>query len=154
MQPISSITLCIFVEDCLSPPDVGRCKTIFKRFYYNSAKQDCLELDYGGCGGNYNNYKTYSDCMAACRHLVVVGPWEPLLFTRFSRLPPLFNEILASIRTALICLPQNIFLKMSFWHADQTEIYSYSWVLPNNCQNWTYCPEIKRHLLWITMSWY
>ena len=51
---------------CKLPADVGYCKAILPRFYYDSVEKQCKTFSYGGCMGNANNFETESECQAAC----------------------------------------------------------------------------------------
>lgn len=52
---------------CHFMPDIGPCKGQFSRYYYDYNKQNCHPFIYGGCRGNRNNFRTYDECMTACR---------------------------------------------------------------------------------------
>ncbi|GBN70970.1 hypothetical protein AVEN_260925-1, partial [Araneus ventricosus] len=51
---------------CKLPMEKGHCKALFIRYYYDANAGACDSFDYGGCGGNANNFKTKSDCEKAC----------------------------------------------------------------------------------------
>ncbi len=51
---------------CYLPPEVGPCDAVIPRWYYDATQQDCLPFDYGGCGGNANNFESYAACITAC----------------------------------------------------------------------------------------
>ncbi|XP_059155172.1 kunitz-like toxin PcKuz1 [Physella acuta] len=51
---------------CTQPKDVGPCDAIIPRWYFNSATHSCEAFDYGGCGGNDNNFLTQTDCLTRC----------------------------------------------------------------------------------------
>ncbi|GFT53006.1 hypothetical protein NPIL_616831 [Nephila pilipes] len=51
---------------CLQPKEVGPCKALFLRYYYNKETGQCEQFTYGGCRGNSNNFVTQEDCEAAC----------------------------------------------------------------------------------------
>ena len=58
------------------PKDVGiNCdeEDSSTRYYYNKQSKTCLPFNYGGCGGNENNFENVYDCHEAC------GGGEPLL---------------------------------------------------------------------------
>jgi len=51
---------------CSQPSDVGSCRGIYKRFYYDPIRQSCEEFEYGGCRGNQNNFLTKDICLSSC----------------------------------------------------------------------------------------
>ncbi|XP_017310669.1 tissue factor pathway inhibitor 2 isoform X1 [Ictalurus punctatus] len=53
-------------EVCLLQVDEGPCLDDVPRFYYNTLTQDCEEFSYGGCEGNFNNFKSYVECRKTC----------------------------------------------------------------------------------------
>ena len=53
-------------SDCLLPPDPGPCSSGVQRYYFESKTSSCLPFNYGGCGGNGNNFLTQSQCSAFC----------------------------------------------------------------------------------------
>lgn len=52
--------------DCASPIDVGPCLASIPRWGYNPATGECERFNYGGCGGNQNNYLSLELCENAC----------------------------------------------------------------------------------------
>ncbi|RCN48841.1 Kunitz/Bovine pancreatic trypsin inhibitor domain protein [Ancylostoma caninum] len=36
------------------------------RYAFRSRGQKCVKMEYGGCGGNDNNFKTEEECRSAC----------------------------------------------------------------------------------------
>ena len=63
---------CVAAEDCPKPdlcnlpPDTGRCRAFFRRFYFNPKSGECEEFIYGGCNGNENNFRTQEECEQTC----------------------------------------------------------------------------------------
>lgn len=51
---------------CSLEADAGSCRGVYKRFFYNAARQSCQEFEYGGCRGNQNNFLTSEICMSSC----------------------------------------------------------------------------------------
>ncbi len=51
---------------CVLAPARGPCRANINRFYFDSASGTCKTFDYGGCGGNGNNFLTKANCMQSC----------------------------------------------------------------------------------------
>ena len=51
---------------CMLPLNNGDCKSMLRRWYYNSDRGLCEVFVYGGCGGNGNRFDSYSECRATC----------------------------------------------------------------------------------------
>ena len=51
---------------CSLPPETGRCKGAFSRYFYNSTAKQCEEFMYGGCYGNSNRFPTKEKCESRC----------------------------------------------------------------------------------------
>lgn len=56
----------IFNELCALKDEQGPCKAIKDRFFFNVDNGRCELFEYGGCGGNANNFKTLEDCEETC----------------------------------------------------------------------------------------
>uniref|UniRef100_A0A8C5REL3 BPTI/Kunitz inhibitor domain-containing protein n=1 Tax=Laticauda laticaudata TaxID=8630 RepID=A0A8C5REL3_LATLA len=54
---------------CSLPPVPGSCFALLKRWYYDSELRQCLEFNYGGCGGNSNNFLTQEGYLPSCKLL-------------------------------------------------------------------------------------
>ncbi|CAL1266706.1 unnamed protein product [Larinioides sclopetarius] len=52
--------------DCQQPKEVGPCRAIMPRFFFNQESRQCEQFNYGGCRGNKNNFKTKEDCESKC----------------------------------------------------------------------------------------
>nr|AXL95648.1 conkunitzin [Conus ermineus] len=51
---------------CQEPQQVGLCRAAFRRWFYNRNSMMCERFIYGGCGGNRNNFQTFSECRDQC----------------------------------------------------------------------------------------
>ena len=51
---------------CEHPIEIGECSGIFQRYAYDSESNECRSFEYGGCGGNGNNFATLAECRSAC----------------------------------------------------------------------------------------
>jgi hypothetical protein len=52
---------------CILAPDVGPCKRLLKRWYWNSTANSCKLFTYGGCEGNLNRFDTKLECTTLCQ---------------------------------------------------------------------------------------
>jgi len=54
---------------CSLQKEVGICRALIPRFFYNDNSSKCEPFNYGGCGGNENNFETLNECKDRCeRH--------------------------------------------------------------------------------------
>ncbi|XP_061429772.1 carboxypeptidase inhibitor SmCI-like isoform X1 [Lethenteron reissneri] len=53
-------------ELCLAPPEVGLCRALIPKWYYDAAASECRSFSYGGCGGNDNKFSTQLECEEQC----------------------------------------------------------------------------------------
>ncbi|XP_055949174.1 zonadhesin-like isoform X5 [Argiope bruennichi] len=51
---------------CMQPKEVGPCRALFQRFFYNQQTGQCEAFTYGGCKGNKNNFEKKEDCEMTC----------------------------------------------------------------------------------------
>lgn len=58
--------LFIFNELCAFKDEPGPCKAIKERFFFNVDSGHCELFEYGGCGGNANNFLTLEACEETC----------------------------------------------------------------------------------------
>ncbi|XP_041857397.1 tissue factor pathway inhibitor a isoform X2 [Melanotaenia boesemani] len=56
----------IFNELCALKADVGPCKAIKHRFFFDVDSGQCEPFEYGGCRGNENNFETLEMCQETC----------------------------------------------------------------------------------------
>eukprot|EP01025_Chloroclados_australasicus_P034584 TRINITY_DN3533_c0_g1_i1.p1 TRINITY_DN3533_c0_g1~~TRINITY_DN3533_c0_g1_i1.p1 ORF type:complete len:555 (+),score=65.17 TRINITY_DN3533_c0_g1_i1:211-1875(+) len=68
LVPTPELELQVFdlPERCKLPKARGICEGAILSWYYDVNKQKCVDFDYGGCGGNDNNFRTLQACEAAC----------------------------------------------------------------------------------------
>ncbi|XP_055343468.1 papilin-like [Paramacrobiotus metropolitanus] len=52
---------------CQQAPDSGPCPGNVQRFFYDTTVGFCKAFSYGGCGGNFNNFRSAAECDMACR---------------------------------------------------------------------------------------
>ena len=57
---------CIYVDPCELSKDIGNCRDLQTKVYYDVTKQQCLAFVYTGCGGNINNFNNFVDCSTKC----------------------------------------------------------------------------------------
>lgn len=53
--------------ECAEPKVVGMCRAAHPRFYFDSTTKTCEPFNYGGCGGNKNNFLSKQACEKACK---------------------------------------------------------------------------------------
>ncbi|KAI3356527.1 hypothetical protein L3Q82_017733, partial [Scortum barcoo] len=58
--------LFIFNELCALKDEPGPCKAIKDRYFFNVDTGRCEVFEYGGCGGNANNFETLEACEGMC----------------------------------------------------------------------------------------
>lgn len=51
---------------CKMKLNEGDCNEKISRWYFNQDKQSCLEFNYSGCNGNFNNFGTKAECEKNC----------------------------------------------------------------------------------------
>ncbi|KAM4731123.1 tissue factor pathway inhibitor a [Anableps anableps] len=56
----------IFNELCALKDESGPCKAIKDRYFFNVNLGSCELFEYGGCGGNANNFETLEECEESC----------------------------------------------------------------------------------------
>ncbi|CAH6776817.1 Spint3 [Phodopus roborovskii] len=52
---------------CSLPMQIGECRALLLRWYYNTKSGKCVRFNFGGCGGNENNFLSRDQCRLACR---------------------------------------------------------------------------------------
>ena len=60
-------------EICNLPEDGGRCRALLERYRFNPETNKCEIFQYGGCGGNKNNFediKDWDDVPFVCFRLI------------------------------------------------------------------------------------
>nr|AAU06551.1 tissue factor pathway inhibitor [Culicoides sonorensis] len=62
------------LKKCFLKPDEGVGRAILKAFYYNPKNRRCEEFEYGGLGGNENNFETMEKCEEECKNRIRVKP--------------------------------------------------------------------------------
>lgn len=53
-------------QHCFLPSEVGDCRALVRRYFYNSQEGLCELFGYGGCGGNQNNFVSIEECEQHC----------------------------------------------------------------------------------------
>ncbi|CAI5656754.1 unnamed protein product [Oreochromis niloticus] len=56
----------IFSELCALKDEPGPCRAIKDRYFFNVDSGRCELFEYGGCGGNQNNFETLEECEETC----------------------------------------------------------------------------------------
>lgn len=55
------------IPTCEQPQEVGPCDAVIPRWYFNQDTEQCEAFNYGGCGGNDNNFETVEKCERQCQ---------------------------------------------------------------------------------------
>jgi hypothetical protein len=56
---------CITSERCSMEPEVGPCKALIQRFYFDKSEKKCKVFMWGGCDGVVP-FNTMEECEAGC----------------------------------------------------------------------------------------
>ena len=59
-------TKCVKVSKCEQNFDIGPCRALVSRYFFNKQTKNCELFMYGGCDGNENNFENYDLCMKTC----------------------------------------------------------------------------------------
>ncbi|XP_041353663.1 papilin-like isoform X2 [Gigantopelta aegis] len=51
---------------CMETKKTGNCYALIPRWFYNHLEGKCQQFQYGGCGGNSNNFESQSQCEETC----------------------------------------------------------------------------------------
>ncbi|XP_062846755.1 tissue factor pathway inhibitor 2 [Trichomycterus rosablanca] len=51
---------------CRFPKEVGICKALLRRYFFNMSTMQCEQFFYGGCMGNENNFLDKKSCVDYC----------------------------------------------------------------------------------------
>ncbi|XP_072530945.1 tissue factor pathway inhibitor 2 [Salminus brasiliensis] len=52
---------------CRFRSEVGPCRALLRRYFFNMTSMRCEQFFFGGCQGNENNFQDYKSCMEYCR---------------------------------------------------------------------------------------
>ncbi|ETN86740.1 Kunitz/Bovine pancreatic trypsin inhibitor domain protein [Necator americanus] len=55
---------------CNMKEDEGPCKSLQTRWRWDFNEGNCVKFNYGGCGGNKNNFETEEKCLERCTFAV------------------------------------------------------------------------------------
>ncbi|CAH1791827.1 unnamed protein product, partial [Owenia fusiformis] len=54
------------VNVCKMPKEVGPCKALLRKWFFDAQDGHCKPFTYGGCQGNGNNFETEEECRTKC----------------------------------------------------------------------------------------
>ncbi|KAK8781290.1 hypothetical protein V5799_017368 [Amblyomma americanum] len=57
---------CNYPDGCKQQQQVGPCKAIVPRWYFNPLTKKCEQFKWGGCCPNCNNFATFEECQRRC----------------------------------------------------------------------------------------
>ena len=60
----------MYLAVCQLPKKAGICGATNPRFYFDSASGQCKKFNYGGCGGNGNNFEDEYECKITCTGII------------------------------------------------------------------------------------
>ncbi|PWS22500.1 hypothetical protein DKP78_18060, partial [Enterococcus faecium] len=52
---------------CRFPKDVGPCRALHKKYFFNMTSMQCEIFFYGGCQGNENRFDSMESCLEYCK---------------------------------------------------------------------------------------
>lgn len=53
-------------DQCKMSKKTGKCRGLFRRYYYDSSDGKCKKFTYGGCQANGNNFRSKRACERTC----------------------------------------------------------------------------------------
>ena len=77
---------------CSLEADVGPCRALLQRFYYDNATGTCKRFFYGGCFGNSNNFFTLKLCQQACLNNAAPATTTTRFFDKKLKFPKTFRK--------------------------------------------------------------
>ena len=54
------------VPVCQQEKEIGPCRALIPRWFYNGETGQCESFNYGGCRGNQNNFESATECETQC----------------------------------------------------------------------------------------
>lgn len=67
VKTIDGAVLKLTNDTCTKKMEVGHCKAMHSKYYYDVTSGVCTHFYYGGCGGNDNRFDTMEECEARCK---------------------------------------------------------------------------------------
>ena len=64
---IATFFRCKTTEICKLKSDVGPCRAIIPKWYFDYSTSQCIQFNFGGCQGNGNNFFTKEECNDFCK---------------------------------------------------------------------------------------
>jgi hypothetical protein len=61
-----SLPVAVTEPRCSLAVDIGRCRALKPKFYFDYTSKSCKRFFYGGCEGNDNRFDSFEDCSIAC----------------------------------------------------------------------------------------
>ena len=67
MQGCITFIVFPFPAECVLEKEIGDCTDYTRRFYFDARRNTCRKFNYGGCGGNENNFRNKNACTNHCK---------------------------------------------------------------------------------------
>jgi hypothetical protein len=70
---VNNLCLLCRADKCRQPQQRGPCRGSYTRWYFDPAREACVQFAYGGCLGNDNRFESLEECESNCAASSVQG---------------------------------------------------------------------------------